>query len=335
MPSGSLERPSVFVRPKAGSNTSTCATGADARTRTRSGRDWESTRTTASSSACSGATTANIGLVGNPVSQYPASPFGVHGGATQIENLRDFAAAGPPGLITVGVGGNDTKFGDIVRKCLLDVFETCVEGEFPERTVSMINGTMFRAVRDTFAGLREEFGGATIVAFGYPGVIDDPAQGCVRGINEDEWSWLKYTVLPTINDAIRDAATEAGVAYADITAATEGHGICSSDPWINGIRGGDDIWGVVGNESFHPNPKAHDAIAKLFIDRYTDGEGRLLLSNSAPSDPIRPETRPRSGSVRSRPAQSRSAACPVSSPRRVCSPARSTFRVPGSRRTRR
>ena len=99
---------------------------------------------------------------------------------------------------------------------------------------------MFSSVRETFKGLRAAFPNATIVAFGYPSVIDDPSHECAAAfrIGADELAWLKGTVMPTVNDAIKDAASEAGVIYADISAATAGHGICSAEPWINGLRRG-------------------------------------------------------------------------------------------------
>ena len=239
--------------------------------------------------ACSGATTLNIGALPTAGAQYVSSPFGVHGGQPQLQNVEEFTTGGgPPELITIGVGGNDARFSEIIKQCL-SFFNSCIDADFRERTISTINGTMYRSVADTFSALRKAYPPATIVAFGYPSVIDDPASSCaglVR-IGVGERVWLKETVLPTINEAIKDAAAEAGVSFVDITQVTAGYGVCSSDPWINGLRFGDDNW-VVGNESFHPNQRAHDAIAKLFIEHYTDGAGRLLMTNPEPSGPIRP-----------------------------------------------
>jgi lysophospholipase L1-like esterase len=242
--------------------------------------------------ACSGAETKNVGAGVGPEAQYPDSPPGVHGGEPQLETVQNFAAAGgPPELITIGIGGNDAGFGKIVERCIVG---SCANPDFVSRTISTINGTMFRNVRTTLETLRADFPAATIVAFGYPSVIDDPGHWC-KGfltIGADERSWLKYSVLPTVNDAIKDAAAEAGVVFADITPATTGHGVCSPDEWINGARLGDDSWYGKGKESFHPNQKGHDAITTYFIDHYTDGAGHLLVKNPDPAPPIRPDTGP-------------------------------------------
>lgn len=241
--------------------------------------------------ACSGAITANV----TATAQYPSSPPGVHGGEPQLQTVSNFATAhGPPELITIGIGGNDAGFGGIVKHCVLSL-SSCADPGYASGVLAKVNGTMYQNVKSTFTALTVAFPSATIAAFGYPSVIDDPAQACVPGIDASEMAWLKNGLLPTINDALRDAATEAGITFVDTTAATLGHGICSPEPWINGLRAGDDrakFWifsppKVVANESFHPNQNAHDAIAKLFIDHYTDGAGNLIFSNPPRETPIR------------------------------------------------
>jgi lysophospholipase L1-like esterase len=244
--------------------------------------------------ACAGAETRHIGADVGPAASFPASPPGVHGGQHQLQNLQDFAVAGgAPDLITVGIGGNDAGFGGIMKKCLAPL-DSCTEPDFAGRTISTINGTMFRNVLSTLKKLRDEFEPATIVAFGYPSIIDDPAHWCkgFATVGEDERTWIKNEVLPTINEAIKDAADEAGVVYVDITSVTAGRGICSPEELINGARFGDDSWWGKGKESFHPNQKGHDAIATHFIDHYTDGTGQLVVRNPDPAGPIRPETGP-------------------------------------------
>ncbi|MGC1853739.1 MAG: GDSL-type esterase/lipase family protein [Solirubrobacterales bacterium] len=240
--------------------------------------------------ACSGAETRHVGAGVGPASRFPDSPPGVHGGKSQFDTVQDFARSGGPlDLVTIGIGGNDAGFGGIIKECLV---ADCTELDFASRTISTINGSMFRDVRTTFETLRATFQTATIIAFGYPSVIDDPADWCpgFGTIFANERTWIKNSVFPTVNEAIEDAAADAGVVYVDITSTTAGHGICSSDPWINGARLGDDAWWRKGNESFHPNQKAHDAITTYFLDHYTDGNGQLVVKNPEPAAPIRPET---------------------------------------------
>lgn len=237
--------------------------------------------------ACSGAVTRNVGAPnsGGGEASYWQSPPNVHGGKTQFDTVKYFAAGGDPDLITIGIGGNDVGFKQIILTCL---FQACTDPDIAGRTVATINNVGYTNVRLTLTGLRSAFPRATIVAFGYPSVIDDPSQACVPGVGPDEMAWLKNVVLGALNDVIKDAATAAGVAYADVTQATEGHGVCAADRWVNPGRFGDDFLLIGGNESFHPNQKGHDAIARFFFDHYTDGAGRLLLANPPPGNPIRP-----------------------------------------------
>jgi lysophospholipase L1-like esterase len=243
--------------------------------------------------ACSGATTADAGLRPETVVQYPHSPAGVFGAHTQIADVRTFDAGSAPDLVTIGLGGNDGGFSSILKRCLVPLLG-CGDAAYQRETVNRVNGTVYANVLETFQGLRREFPAATIVAFGYPSVIGDPADDCARaaGLDQDERAWIGYDLLPAFNSAISDAAQAAGISFADITRATAGHEICADDNWINGLRPGDDILGVIGNESFHPNQRAHDAIARFFVDHYTDGNGQLLMSDPAQSDPLRPARGP-------------------------------------------
>lgn|GEM_PF-2189726 len=236
--------------------------------------------------ACSGAKTKHVLAEG----QYPDSPYGVHGGEPQLTSVRNFAERrGEPDFITVGIGGNDAGFSGIIIHC---IFLDCANTGYGSGVISRVNGSMYDEVKSTFVALAIAFPNATIAAFGYPSVIDDPDRTCAAGIKANEMAWLKYGLLPAVNEAVKDAARAAGIAYVDISSATAGHGICSEHPWINGFRGGDDrlIWNVpkgVANESFHPNQRAHVEIAKFFLDHYTDGNGSLLFTNPPREEPIR------------------------------------------------
>jgi hypothetical protein len=46
---------------------------------------------------------------------------------------------------------------------------------------------------------------------------------------------------------LRARATAAGFVFADVRAAFDGHGICSGDPWLNGLTV------VPPTYSFHPD----------------------------------------------------------------------------------
>jgi hypothetical protein len=243
--------------------------------------------------ACSGAVTANIGATETddnaPWVQWPESPVNVAGGNTQLKDLRSFShdrlGGGDPDVITVGIGGNDAGFSKLIHHCIAVWTGDCKDGtEWADEALSTINGEVFDHLVDTFTTLRHDFPGSTLLAFGYPTVID-PGASCgakIGFLDGNETRFLGGTVLDAINADVADAAAQAGAYYIDISRVTDGHDVCASDPWINGIVG----LGAV--ESLHPNLAAHAAIGRYFADHYTDGNGHLLVANPEPSDAIRP-----------------------------------------------
>ena len=100
---------------------------------------------------------------------------------------------------------------------------------------------------------------------------------------------MKTELLPTLNQAIADAAAATGMTYMDITSVTAGKEICTDSEYITGVRGGDV---AVGSESFHPNELGHAALGKFFIDHYTDGNGRLTFTNALANPNLRPASQP-------------------------------------------
>jgi hypothetical protein len=243
--------------------------------------------------ACSGAKMRNVGLLASPqpVAQYPQSPANVAGGETQIMAADAFAKGGAPDLVTIGIGGNDAGFADIIKTCIAS---DCLNPKYDAQVLSRINGSTFLRLLETLTKLRVHFPSATVLAFGYPEIVGDPNAPCASvgvgpfTISHGELDWLKTQVEPAINAAIAKAASQAGAVFINISAATIGHELCSdtSDRWINGLLFGHDFYaGPIGfaSESFHPNQKAHDAIARYFVNHYTDGQGDILVSNTTTS----------------------------------------------------
>ena len=80
-----------------------------------------------------------------------------------------------------------------------------------------------------------------------------------------EREWVVGSFLPQLNGAIAGAAQfNLGSDHLlDASDAFAGHPICSSDPYVNGFTLGDDLIGVLGNESFHPNVSGHARLEQL------------------------------------------------------------------------
>ncbi|HEX8093941.1 GDSL-type esterase/lipase family protein [Jatrophihabitans sp.] len=247
--------------------------------------------------ACSGARTYNVGYLdsGN-VAQYPKSPNGVAGGHVQAVDAANFLdkSAVPVGLVTLGVGGNDEGFKELLTKCMR---RTCLDDVddpyFAQDALTKIDNIVYPRLVTTFSNVRAAFPDAAVLTYGYPSVLN-PSLSCIGlhgplyELDESERTWAEETLLPALNQAVADAAATAGVTYMPIEQVTRGHEICTSDPWINGLRLGSDNFLHIATESFHPNQKAHDAIAKYFLAHYTDGKAHLTFANPAPDPTIAP-----------------------------------------------
>ncbi len=237
-------------------------------------------------SACSGARFRDFYVDG----QYPRSPEGVIeddpttsdvGGQSQIAALRRFIEQhGSVDLVTIGLGGNDVSFNEVITECL---FPDCARDAYKKR-ISRSTESLYSNLWRALAEIREIAGPqADVVVFGYP-IVVDPDNWCAPSslegalVSPAERVWIADTLIPDLNATLRDAATGAGVHFIDISEAVAGREICSTEGgYINDIRPGDDIGGVIANESFHPNEQGHTAIAEYVLPALqaivSDGQG--------------------------------------------------------------
>ncbi len=240
--------------------------------------------------ACSGARTFHVAPVkGQDGRRFPNSPVNIAGGKAQLDTVpRQYDDAD---IVTIGIGGNDAEFADILSECITSR-TSCATPERSAKRVANIRGAVRANLEATYRAITARYLQAKVFAFGYPSVVGDPDERCSSvgagklSISREELLWLRDTVATAIETAVKDAARAAGVIYVPIGAATRGFEVCSSadadDKMINGLRGGNDNL-VIGNESFHPNQRGHDAIASWFLDHYTDGVGNLLVDDPAPA----------------------------------------------------
>jgi hypothetical protein len=228
--------------------------------------------------ACSGATTANVGEIAWTAGpQHANSPVNIAGGNTQVTDVVNFdadhLAGGNPDLITIGIGGNDAGFSSVVKSCIVTINPCSNDEKFADTVLNKIKGPVYRALEETFTGLRADFPSSTIVAFGYVSPVAPDAPFCAGApFFASDREFLDETVLPMLNQAIADAADAAGISFVDISRVTEGHEVCTADPWFRGLS-----YPIA--QSFHPTQDAHKAIAEYFKDHYTDGHGNLLIHN--------------------------------------------------------
>jgi lysophospholipase L1-like esterase len=219
--------------------------------------------------ACSGARIADIQA--QPPSHYNCdsepSLFGTQpcksGEDPQIQHLNSSTR-----LVTIGVGGNDIGFKDIVESCVLQTIPgsgTC-EGKTDELNV------LLPAVAKNLYRLYQEIAvwapHARILVVDYPKIFPD--DGTAGGdqcehLNQEDQLWAN-ALLNHLDDWIAWAVRGSGVAeLVDVRNAFKGHGLCSSDPYIN------HIWlngKSVKPESFHPNAEGQESFFRFVLAQY-------------------------------------------------------------------
>ncbi|GAA4923493.1 GDSL-like lipase/acylhydrolase family protein [Stackebrandtia albiflava] len=167
-------------------------------------------------------------------------------------------------LVTVGIGGNDVGFADIMINCIkkgaLNPLGNPCERQYTGTGVDELRQRIADTADDiaaVFAAIRERAPGATVLAVGYPAILPE-SRGC----------WPKVTlargdvayldgVEQALNTTIADLAADHGVQYVDVF--TRGHDVCQDEDvrWIEGVVP------TQPAAPIHPNAKGMAAVAGM------------------------------------------------------------------------
>jgi hypothetical protein len=228
--------------------------------------------------ACSGAKIRHLGILGNNSGQYWHSPYGVAGRHVQIKDLDEFASpamgGAPPDIITLSIGGND--LGD--KAGVSDVLNDCAAGGCQrDRWMSKIPDIRLNLLVN-LAGLRQKYPDSRILVIGYPVIFGPDVLQPISGdndfgtagcggvpnsvISKSEREWIDNTLIPEMNNAVREAAAQNGATYVDTyNRIGDGHGACAAgeDSWINGF-----VLPLI--HSGHPSQRWHEEVAAIVLD---------------------------------------------------------------------
>ena len=157
-------------------------------------------------------------------------------------------------LVTITAGGNNLGFGAIITYCGVALAGVTPGAECDAATAyaaaQLESGQLYRDLVSMIESVQAAAPNARIVVTGYPYLLDpipagltDPAALFIYQATE---------LADDLNDAIAEAAGEAGATYVDVRSAFLGHGALSPDPWIN-------LGGPGNPDSFHPNAEGYEA----------------------------------------------------------------------------
>lgn len=118
-------------------------------------------------------------------------------------------------------------------------------------------------VSAVLAEVQERAPRATVVVVTYPQVFPD--RGTCKLASTYAVGDLAYNnrLAKALSDALIAAAQEAGVRWVDVYQASQGHDVCSAEPWVNGPGAKDQSRANI----MHPFPEEQAAVARLIEDK--------------------------------------------------------------------
>ena len=171
-------------------------------------------------------------------------------------------------LVTVSIGANDFRlFNSMIYECL-DIGKTDPNGapcrEFNnrgkrdrlERTIERIKPRVSNVIEE----IRERAPMARVMLVGYPKLLPEAGTCPYRMPLAAEDYAYALEINTRLAEGIRDAGVSAGAEYVDLFTASEGHDICSDDPWIAGVHGAQRAMHL------HPYPAEQQAVADLILE---------------------------------------------------------------------
>jgi lysophospholipase L1-like esterase len=181
--------------------------------------------------SCGSATTAHM-----------TTPQPLPGGLTNGPQLD--ALTPDVDLVTLGIGGNDIRFGEIMLTCvrlslLLPVGAPCRHHytRAGDELGGRIDATAPK-VAAVLAAIRQRAPAARILVVGYPVILPAAGPGCwpVMPIAVGDVAWLRG-VEGRLNAMLAAEAAKAGAGFVDTYASSVGHDVCRlpGTKWIEGL----------------------------------------------------------------------------------------------------
>ena len=162
-----------------------------------------------------------------------------------LTNGPQFDALSPDvDLVTLGIGGNDIGFGEIIANCvarsvLLPVTAPCRQHytRQGDELGARIAATAPK-VAAVLAGIRERAPAARILVVGYPVILPADGPGCwpLMPIAFGDVAWLR-TVQGRLNAMLAEQAVAVGAAFVDTYTSSVGHDVCRlpGAKWVEGL----------------------------------------------------------------------------------------------------
>jgi lysophospholipase L1-like esterase len=193
------------------------------------------------------------------------------------------ALTGTTRLVTVGIGGNDAGFMDVITRCARESLRASPAADGAGDTAA---GSACRAVYaaagggpdevqrkvasagakvgDVLAEIRRRAPSARVFVVGYPALLPADPAACRETLG-DGFAAADLAFLTEkqqqLNEMLRERAAAAGAAYVDTAAASAGHDMCAGEAgrWI------EPALSAVGAAPLHPNARGERGMADAVL----------------------------------------------------------------------
>lgn len=156
-------------------------------------------------------------------------------------------------LVTISIGGNDDGVFTRLVGCATTGDPTCGD------LATAIDG-LGDHLTQAIEAVRSAAPDAEVVVVGYPAILGDGETCDALPVAEQDVAKLA-ALNKRLSTVQRRAADGAGTTYVDLYAASAGHGVCSEDPWVNGIQTTPGV-----GLALHPLAAGQRATADLVVD---------------------------------------------------------------------
>lgn len=181
--------------------------------------------------SCSGATTAHL-TGAQPVAGGP--------NPAQLSALT-----GSTDLVTLGIGGNDIGFGQIIITCGKlssgKPLGSACRDHYGQSGADGLEARIKAAapkIDAVLAAIRERAPRARVLLVGYPVILPDSGPGCypVVPFSPGDVAWLRETEKG-LNDMLADRAERGGAEFVDTYGPSVGHDVCQvpGRKWVEGL----------------------------------------------------------------------------------------------------
>jgi streptogramin lyase len=173
----------------------------------------------------------------------------------QLSDLR--ALGDSPTFVTMTIGGNDVGFAPILTDCFLSA--SCAQDGTLGHAQDYIKNHLPALLFQAYSSVKAAAPQSNVVIVGYPRLFPKK-KGSVTNcgwLSDDERTGLN-NLASQMDRAMAAAAKQAGVSYVSVLDSVKGHELCTTNAWINPIRGG-------GSGNAHPSLQGQQAIEHIVM----------------------------------------------------------------------